>query len=52
MIIFTPEFSYLAVMPKVCAILMNYLSQVLDTSKLPCTVMVPLGPGILSVKYA
>jgi hypothetical protein len=42
----------LTVIPKVCAILLNSLSQVLDTSKLPCTMIVPLGPGILSVRYA
>jgi hypothetical protein len=44
--------AYSAVMPKVCANLLNSFSQVLDTSKLPCTVIVPLGPGILSVRYA
>jgi hypothetical protein len=31
--------AYSAVMLKVCAILLNYLSQVFDTSKLPFTVM-------------
>jgi hypothetical protein len=43
--------AYSAVMPKVCASLLNSLSQVLDTSKLPYTVIVPLGPGILSMRY-
>jgi hypothetical protein len=44
--------AYSAVMPKFCANLLNSLSQVLDNSKLPCTVIVPLGPRILSVRYA
>jgi hypothetical protein len=41
---------YSAAMPKVCAILLNSLLQVFDTSKLPFTVMTPLGPGILRCK--
>jgi hypothetical protein len=44
--------AYSAVMSKVCANLLNSLSQVLDTSKLPYILIVPLGPGILSVRYA
>jgi hypothetical protein len=44
--------AYSAIMPKVYTILLTSLSQVSDTSKLPFTVMIPLGPGILSTRYA
>jgi hypothetical protein len=31
---------------------LNSPSHVLATSKLPCTVIVPLGPGIFNIRYA
>jgi hypothetical protein len=39
---------YSAVKPKVCAILWNSLSNRSESSKLHFTVIIPLGPGILS----
>jgi hypothetical protein len=42
---------YLAIVPNVCAILWNSLLHISESSKLPLTVMILLGPGILSTKY-
>jgi hypothetical protein len=44
--------AYSTIMPNICAILLNSLSQVSDTSKLPLTMMTPFGPGIFSARYA
>jgi hypothetical protein len=44
------SFPYSIVMPKVCAILWNSLSHISESLKLPFTVIIPLGPGILSTR--
>jgi hypothetical protein len=41
---------YSAVMLKVCAILWNSLLHRSESLKLPFTVIIPLGPGILSTR--
>jgi hypothetical protein len=41
---------YSAVMPNVYAILWNSLSYILESSKLPFTVIIQLGPDILSTR--
>jgi hypothetical protein len=42
---------YLVIVPNVCAILWNSLSHMLESSKLPFIVMIPLGPSIFSMRY-
>jgi hypothetical protein len=42
---------YLAIVPNVCAILLNSLSHISESSKLPLIVMIPLGPDISSTRY-
>jgi hypothetical protein len=42
---------YLAIVPNVCATLCYSLSHILESSKLPLTVMISLGLDILSTRY-
>jgi hypothetical protein len=48
--VFPLSYPYSAVMPNVCAILWNSLSHISKSSKLPFTVMILLGPDILSTR--